>query len=465
MLGGCSVMKQSNRPRQLHNPSSSSKIDWSKYEKKNYLHFDEPIEIQHIKDRLQNPEWVASYAFLPSIHFTIVFNKYVSISNTITNEKYKEKKQKKRQIYYAAHKDRFIYKYYGDLLNNAYNEYATDNGIDDIALAYRNNKCGKNNVDFSYEVFDFILNQNNVLVISIDFTSFFDNINHRILKQNIKTVLDTQELPLDWFKVYKSLTQFTYVHRSSVDAYLFANYGVKRLKKELQRRQLRTIMSPQHYRAFKKDNLYKNKKPYGIPQGSGMSAVCSNVHLIHFDKEIKQWAEKYNALYRRYCDDLILVIPLSEIDDGVVSTLKNEVLQKIKKYEEQGLKIQDEKTEIRIYTDGSIVDEENNKSALDYLGFVIDGQVVRLREKSLFKYYSRAFRKAKTSRRISFATKRKGPRRELYQIYSHLGFNYKGRGNFISYANKAHKKMSRLGLKSHIRKQVKGHWNKIHKRI
>ena len=237
------------------------------------------------------------------------------------------------------------------------------------------------------------------------------------------------------------------------------------MKKELRSRQLKTIMSPQTYRTFKKDKLYKNKKPYGIPQGSGMSAVCSNVHLIHFDKEIKQWAKKYNALYRRYCDDLILVIPQSGIDNTVVSTLKNEVLQKINGYKEQGLMIQEEKTEIRIYKNGNIVDEKNIKSSLDYLGFVTDGQGVRLREKSLFKYYSRAFRKAKTSRRIAFATKRKGPRKELYQIYSHLGFKYKDRGNFITYAKKAHEKMSQLGVESHIRKQVKKHWNKIHKRL
>src|SRR5690606_28452606 len=122
-----------------------------------------------------------------------------------------------------------IYKYYGDLLNNAYNDYAKDNGLDKIAIAYRNNKSGKNNIDFSYEVFDFLLKQKSALVISIDFTSFFDNIDHRTLKRNIKRVLNTNKLPLDWFKVYKSLTQFTYVYRSSVDAYLFANHGIKEL--------------------------------------------------------------------------------------------------------------------------------------------------------------------------------------------------------------------------------------------
>ena len=55
-----------------------------------------------------------------------------------------------------------------------------------------------------------------------------------------------------------------------------------------------------------------------------MSAVCSNIYLIDFDQELKEWAESHNALYRRYCDDLILVIP----ENGV--TLERVKLLKLK---------------------------------------------------------------------------------------------------------------------------------------
>lgn len=460
-------MKRSNRPRQLHNLPSSSKIDWSKYETKYNLHFDKPVNIEHVKDKIQNPDWVASHAFLPSIHFNINFNKYITISKDkeLPINKRKEKKKKVRQIFYAAHKDRFIYKYYGDLLNEAYNEYADKNGIDDIALAYRNNKRGKNNVDFAYEVFDYLFTQNQAVVISIDFTKFFDHIDHRTLKKNIKTVLNVEELPHDWYKVFKNLTQFTYMHKSDINVFLKQQYGVKKLKELLKSQKLTRIMTPDEFRIFKEKHLYKNKKPFGIPQGSGMSAVCSNVHLIHFDQEIKAWAEAHQALYRRYCDDLILVIPVSDTSSNELEKNKNEVLQIIYRYKSQGLKIQEEKTEIRIYSNGIILDESLQKSTLDYLGFVTDGQTVRMREKSLFKYYCRAYRKADTSRRIAFATDRKGPKAELYRIYTHLGFKYKDRGNFITYAQRAHVKMNRLKTQSLIGKQVKRHWGKIHKRL
>jgi hypothetical protein len=228
---------------------------------------------------------------------------------------------------------------------------------------------------------------------------------------------------------------------------------------------MKKIMPPDEFRAFKERNLYKNKKPYGIPQGSGMSAVCSNVHLIHFDQEIKAWANAQKALYRRYCDDLILVIPVTNASTRVVDEKRNEILQIIQKYQNQGLKIQEEKTEIRLFTNHTIFNESQQKSQLDYLGFVTNGQSVRIREKSLFKYYCRAYRKADTSRRIAFVTNRKGPKAELYKIYTHLGFNYKDRGNFITYAYRAHAKMARLKTKSLIRKQIKRHWGKINKRL
>ncbi|WP_106496268.1 reverse transcriptase domain-containing protein [Lentibacillus sp. Marseille-P4043] len=429
-------MKQSNRPQQLHSLPSSSKIDWSKYETKYYLHFDDRVRIEHVKNKIQDPNWVSSYAFLPSIHFKINFNKYVTISNdkTLSTNQRKRKKKKVRQIFYAAHKDRFIYKYYGDRLNNAYNSYAEWNGIDDIALAYRNNKNGKNNID------------------------------HRTLKQNMKTVLGVEELPTDWYKVFKNLTQFSYVNKSDIDIFLKQKYGVKKLKELMKMQKLTKIMTPAEFRVFKEGHLYKNKKPYGIPQGSGMSAVSSNVHLIHFDQKIKAWADAHKALYRRYCDDLILIIPITSTSSKV-ETIKNEVLQIIQAYKEQGLKIQEEKTEIRIYSNGVLLDESRQNSTLDYLGFVTDGQSVRIREKSLFKYYCRAYRKADTSRRVALATKRKGPKEKLYKIYTHLGFNYKGRGNFITYAYKAHEKMDKLKTKSLIRKQVKRHWGRIHKRL
>ena len=448
-------MKQSNGPRQLRNLSSSSKINWDKYKMKGYFHFDEPVYIQHMKSHLQNRDWISSYAFLPFIHFEIIFKRY----GTKLEDGEKIEDEKVRKIFYAAHKDQYIYKYYGDLLNLSYNEYAENHGIDEEAIAYRNNK-GKNNIEFTFEVFDFLFKQQEALVISLDFTSFFDNINHSYLKQNMKEVLKVEELEEDWYQVFKNTTKYSYIDKNHVDELLKDKYGIKKFNAHDSKLEI----TPKEFRKLKPGILEVNRKPYGIPQGSGMSAVCSNVHLIHFDKELKAWAVQQGALYRRYSDDLILVIPCN-IENMNYLELKNQVLDIVGKYKEYGLDVQDKKTEIRLYQDGRIKDEDKAPSTLDYLGFVTDGKVLRLREKSLFKYYTRAYRKAKTSKRISKATKRPGPKRGLYDIYTHLGYNYKNLGNFTTYAYKAHKKMSQLKTRSLIRQQIKRHWNRIHKRM
>ncbi|PEM24064.1 reverse transcriptase domain-containing protein [Bacillus wiedmannii] len=464
-------MEQSNR-LQLHNFSSSSHINWSKYETKSYLHFDNRVKIEHVKKSIQDPEWIKKHAFFPFIHFEIKFEKYVvkdlpninQLKKVALPKDLKEKKNKIRKIYYSSHIDSHIYKYYGDVLNLAYNDYAVANEIDSNVLAYRNNKKGLNNIDFAYEVFDFLFNQKKAIIISLDFTSFFDNINHKKLKKNIKDVLKCDELPKDIYKIYKSITQFSYVNKFDTDEFLIQKYGYELLKQKKKDKSLSRIMNTKEYREFKKTNkLYKNKKPFGIPQGSGMSAVCSNIHLIHFDQELKKWADSKNALYRRYCDDLILVIPENESVLERVKTLKDEVINIVEKYRDDGLIIQREKTEIRLYENGLIKGEKGERSKLDYLGFVTDGETVKIREKSLFKYHTRAYRKARVCRNITLKTGKKFERGKLYKIYTHLGFRYKKHGNFISYAEKAHKLMEKLPVKCLIKNQIKRHWYRIHK--
>ena len=227
-----------------------------------------------------------------------------------------------------------------------------------------------------------------------------------------RRVLNIDELEQDWYQIFKHTTKYSYIDKNDVDEFLKDKYGIKKFNVE----DSNLNITPQEFRKLKQGTLKVNRKSYGIPQGVGMSAVCSNVHLIHFDQELKAWAVQQNALYRRYSDDLILVIPC-KIADMNYSKLKNQVLDIVEKYKEYGLDVQDKKTEIRLYEKGKIKDEDKTPSTLDYLGFVTDGETLRLREKSLFKYYSRAYRKAKTSKRISKATKRPGSRREQYDIY------------------------------------------------
>lgn len=458
-------MNRSNGPRGLHDPLSfSNNINFNTYKVKKYLHFDKRINIaddKHMQNNIQDAAWISSYAFLPYIHFKIEFEKY----SKVPSEEGHHIKKKIREIYYAAHKDSYIYKYYGDLLNDKYNEYAIDNRIDDIAVAYRNNKKGQNNIHFAFEVFDFLLKQESAIIIALDFTSFFDKINHQSLKSKMQRVLQVDELPEDWYKVYRSITRYAYIEKDEVDNFLLNTYGKEKLRRV--RCKLPQIMNTKEFRIFKKGKVKVNKSREGIPQGSGISAVCSNVHLIDFDRAILEWCKNHHpdTLYRRYCDDLIIVIPFENPNEGNLESIKSEILNKVEVYEEDGLIIQEKKTELRFYKNEEIFNENGEESSLDYLGFVLRNKQIRIREKSLFKYYYRAYRKAKVSKKIAKKTNRPGPKKDLYNLYTHLGHRYMGYGNFNAYAKKAHEVMKGLPYKSQIKKQVKNHWTRIHKKL
>ncbi len=130
------------------------------------------------------------------------------------------------------------------------------------------------------------------------------------------------------------------------------------------------------------------------------------------------------------------------------------------------LEIQPEKTGNYFYSNDKITDLEFESTELDYLGFSFNGEEVRIREKSLFKYYTRTYRKIRIANRKSKEFGRKSYRRELYKNYSHLGKNKKGHGNFLSYVERAQKIFDEDSKTVNLmEKQVKNHWKNIQLRL
>lgn len=450
--------KNQSNGSKLHDLSSSSynvKIDPNKFKKKLYPHFDVSTHFNHLKKHITNPTYIKSHSFLPFIYFPMSFTRFAFN----TEKGYKTPHKKIRDIYYASHKDSMIYKYYGEILNKYYNDFAESNGIDDVSIAYRTNKLGLSNVHFAKEIFQFILRNDQSSIITMDLKKFFDHIDHIELKRSIQKVLGVNSLPEDFYKVLKSITQFTYIEQKAIEAFLLNKYGRKKMNELIRNNELKRVMSPKEFRQFKRKNL-KYSKGKGIPQGSRMSGVCANIRLIDVDVEINSLVKDYGGLYRRYSDDIIIVIP----NNNSPVDLKEEISSIIEK--NQDLAIHPAKTQELKYTNKQIKDLDDKKAFLDYLGFTFDGKVIRLREKSLFKYYSRAYRKAKTVRNQSIKNKRKTKYQELYKLYTHLGKEEgKFHGNFITYALKAQKAMETLSVDVQIYKPLKKHWNRIQKRL
>lgn len=450
-------MVQSNRLR-LHTLAGSAlKMDISKFEVKKYTHFDKKISISKVINDIRNPTWVSQHGFYPFIHFKIEFFKYNKIA--------REKKLKSRDIYYASHIDSYIYKYYGNMLNDKYNELVNKLQINEVVTAYRNNFMGKSNINFAKEVIDFIKKQEYAFIYVADFTNFFDELEHKYLKKKIQAVLDTKKLPNDYYAVFKSITKFSWVEKSKIELILKKKYKYKdKIKKATKFR----YFDEKDFRKFRESdekNINTNQNSYGIPQGAGLSSVCSNIYLLDFDKEINDYVKARNGLYRRYCDDLIIVIPFCEEVSNYDYSIHMEFIENIKKNTPR-LTIQKEKTGKYFYRDKQILDEDFKPSYLDYLGFTFDGHNVKIREKSLFKFYSRAYKKVFLCNWKTAKYGRKKHRKDLYEKFSHLGKLKKGYGNFLSYASRAQKIFDEGSTTNNLMEyQVKNHWKNIGKRL
>ncbi|MCM3478580.1 MULTISPECIES: reverse transcriptase domain-containing protein [Bacillaceae] len=435
------------------------KINKKKYYTKPYPHFDSRIPFnKKVIKYLSNSDNISSHSFYPFIHYTKKTRKYSKKNRTST--------EKTREIYYASHFDGYVLKYYGELLNDKYNKYCRQNGIDEVSIAYRNNKHGKNNVHFASEVIRTISELDQAFIFVSDFTSYFDNLDHILLKERLLRVLgeNSNELSRDWWTIYKNITRFSWVEKTDIEEYILKTKGVN--LKKISKDQVDRYFSPDEFREFRKViGIKKNKTIKGIPQGSPISAVLANVYAIDLDYELNQYALQFGGLYRRYSDDIILVFPLEELKDYKIEKLIEFITSIV---EQNKIEMGTGKTNSLFYINNRIYSDSflKKKGKLDYLGFVFDGENVKIREKSLYKYYHRMYKKIDSIRRAEAKKGRKVGRKKLYQLYSHLGRKYKGYGNFYSYAEKGHTIFNKIdNIESQIYKQVKKHWNKIHKRL
>lgn len=362
-----------------------------------------------------------------------------------------EKKRKPRPIAYASHKDAAIYAYYGHLLAGRYEEQLAAGGIVDCVTAFRSGS-GRCNIDFAHEAFSWIRARGECVALAFDIKSFFDSLDHEILKRNWCRVLGTERLPDDHFAVFRSLTRFASVDRAKV----FRALGISPHNPRANKR--RRICSPEDFRSRVRAAglVQRNEKAFGIPQGSPMSAVLSNIYLLDFDLAVAREIGSVGGLYRRYCDDMLCILPRSSAD--AVEKFVHARIAEVK------LAIQEEKTKRHHFEllGGRLCTRE----ALQYLGFLFDGERVLLRTASVARYYRKmragvrlaALTKARHDRLRALKGDKPTPlrRKKLNRRYS-----YMGRQNFISYALRAAKEM---GEKA-IRKQVKPHWRKLNDQI
>ena len=415
---------QCQQPTSCHNCSSNqicqAWVDFVKHhnDTKPYAHFDLRVSLSmpSIRKYVMDRTKIVTHSFYPFIHFEK------------KNSRYGKKGPKKpRELYYCSHLDRCVYQRYAFLLNYQYSIWACENNIDDVAIAYRDN-LGKNNIDFAKDAFDAIRSFPQCFIFVGDFTNFFDNLEHQYLKKMMCEVLGVERLPQDYFSVFKNITRFSSWDWKDIVKAAGENIAERGVRKKINSKE--TVLTKEQFQKNKKD-IKKNISGVGVPQGSPISAVLSNIYMIKFDKDIKRYVICKGGIYMRYSDDFIIVLPYER--DAEIADFTSYIFSYVESM--KGLiDLQKEKTSCYTYKD-EVIYEGDQPSSINYLGFLFDGKSIRIRPRAITKYYYRMRRKANTIGRSNWISS-KGRRisaKELYSIYSRND----EKQTFIDYARKA----------------------------
>ena len=418
---------------------------------KHYAHFDKRISAKEMTAYVSNPYKVARHGFMPLIHFTRKDIKYTKING---------RKTKLRDLCYVSHKDAYVYQWYANLINIHYNKRVSKDATNNCVIAYRNNKTGKFNAHFAKAAIDFIREKKSCYIIVGDFTGFFDNLDHSYLKERLCDLLQVERLTEDYWAVLKNVMKYSWFE---LDDLLKLNNldNYKDINK------LPAVLSTEQLHYSKEEYLRKNMNSYGIPQGTPISAVLSNVYMIEFDKKINDFITSAKGLYRRYSDDFIVVIPTENAIDKIWERISAIIKQT------PNLKLQPLKTKLFKYDNEVLLNcnskifptLNDSKNELEYLGFSFNGKKVSLRSKTISKFYYRAYHRVDNLiLRENGIVNKKPDYYTLYKNYTHLGKSTKGknRGNFLTYVDRCIEVFGEQEMVSQVRKR---HWKRINDRI
>lgn len=315
-----------------------------------------------------------------------------------------------------------------------------------------------------------------------DFESFFDNLNHVHLMVSLRSLFPSGRLPDDHYQVIKNILRYSCWPIADLAARhelpwpvidFTSEKMISEAAIELRRKSIRELNKLDII--LPKADFLANKskvitRPWqrtgiglGIPQGLAASGVLANIYMADIDMKVRLAVERVGGLYLRYCDDFIVAVPKSGFDALVEAiNLMADV---------DSVKLQPEKTKVfRVDSSGvAQLDFESVRTGkvlsysgahpaqkVSFLGFDFDGRVVRLRQSTVGRYHKRLNEAAAAIARSNQGEGRHASKKRvsaLYQHYSPLGI--KGRrlcpsgdagssafsryGNFLSYAERAQK--------------------------
>lgn len=411
------------------------------YVQRGYAHIDRALSFDAAERLVTDPRKIAKLSFFPMLGYADrkrKFGRDNSIRSLPKKARPKVVKTKIRELKYASHRDSYIYIYYAMLLQTSYEQFLKAQSLEDCVVGYR---AGiGSNVDLAARAFAEISARRSCSVHCYDIKDFFPSIPHKGLKFAIAKVLGTSMLSPDWYNIYRSLTRFNWIDIDQL--FLCCLIDPKQ-----------GVPNPlctdpiELLDAMRAGGMIRRNPPgSGIPQGTPISAAMANVAMLEFDLIMQNWAKDNSAFYMRYSDDIIIISDYINTDD-MNATVKSALATV-----GPGLEISFDKTEISIFTpNGSDVTCDR---PVTYLGFTFDGKLVRLRDRTLSRYYRRMTYSTRRTDKFARDAFKKGGSREPHKRKLISQFTHLGRSNFYSYAKSA---QSTFGGNA-IRRQLRRHF-------
>lgn len=404
---------------------------------RNYTHFDLKLSDEARANFTMGDGEIAKHDFWPLLGFTKTqrLTKY-------SKEYGRHFVEKPRDIKFGSHKDAATMEYYARQLSAAYETHLRNTPFSDSVLAYRTGVG--DNITQASSLFQELKARQNSTAIALDIKGFFDHIDHEIMLANLKKVLETGLLSAADFHIYKTMTKFAWVEVDALRERLGRRFAV--CGRLCTTKEFRTVVKRPG-----ESIVQTNVHSFGIPQGTPLSGLYANIAMIEFDRILSSYLVKRGGSYRRYSDDIAIVIP-PEVDVALVVRHVRSQLKKL------GLILSDHKTEISVFSkveNGQIADKP-----FQYLGFTYDGVRTLIRASSLSRYYTKMSIGVRA--KIRAAREKDVPHsqifmRELYRRYTHFG---KTR-NFPRYAYRAAKILDA----PEIKRQISGHIPKFKSKV
>jgi hypothetical protein len=332
-----------------------------------------------------------------------------------------------RSVQYPAQLDANIFSYYAEGLSARYEQRLETLGLAEQVTAYRPLK--RSNVDFAAEAFAWIRDQAPCRVFCFDVASFFDNLDHQLLKAAWCDLIGEDRLPADHFAIFKAVTRYAYVQRELLPSALTEGDG--------KRKRYCTVAEFRRLRQSGALRVRRNSATRGIPQGMQLSAVLSNLYMLEFDRRVAAEIMRWGGFYRRYSDDILIALP-----DRSEAGLRVENLV-IKALDDRRLPLNTDKTTRHRARPRTHQPAPCVTPPVTYLGLTYDGERILLRGATLARFHRRMSHAVERAQRRTEASagRLQLPKAKLRKRFTHIG-----KRNFLSYVRPIERVLRRYGF-------------------